>query len=84
MSRTRLSLCRGPTRLTCSLNRTASCPLLFLSDIVEELDAARDAGMQTLLLDRREDYPDARTAEATHGHRRVASFAEIGALEMTG
>jgi enolase-phosphatase E1 len=58
--------------------------ILFLSDIVEELDAARDAGMQTLLLDRREDYPDARTAEATHGHRRVASFAEIGAIEMTG
>ena len=55
--------------------------ILFLSDVVEELDAAREAGMQTLLLDRREDYPVARTGEATHGHRRVTSFAEIPALE---
>jgi enolase-phosphatase E1 len=54
--------------------------ILFLSDVVEELDAARDAGMRTLLLDRREDYPDARTGEATHGHGRVTSFDEIGAI----
>ena len=51
--------------------------IVFLSDIVEELDAARDAGMRTVLLDRREDYPRARTGEATHGHARVESFAEI-------
>ena len=55
--------------------------ILFLSDVVEELDAAREAGMRTLLLDRREDYPQPRTGEAAHGHRRVTSFAEIGALE---
>jgi len=53
--------------------------ILFLSDVVEELDAARDAGMQTGLLDRREDYTSPRTGEAAHGHRRVASFAEIDA-----
>lgn len=53
--------------------------VLFLSDIVEELDAARAAGMQTVLLDRREDYPDERTGEAAHGHRRVESFADVGA-----
>ena len=58
----------------------APADILFLSDVVEELDAARDAGMRTLLLDRREDYPSARTGEATHGHRRVTSFAEIGAI----
>ncbi|MUV14327.1 acireductone synthase [Noviluteimonas gilva] len=51
--------------------------IVFLSDIVEELDAARDAGMRTVLLDRREDYPRARTGEATHGHERVESFADI-------
>jgi enolase-phosphatase E1 len=54
--------------------------ILFLSDVVEELDAAREAGMRTLLLDRREDYPAPRTGEAAHGHRRVTSFAEITAL----
>ena len=59
----------------------APAEILFLSDVVEELDAARDAGMRTLLLDRREDYPEPRTGEATHGHRRVTSFAEIGATD---
>ena len=53
--------------------------VLFLSDVVEELDAAREAGMQTVLLDRREDYAQPRTGDATHGHRRVESFADIGA-----
>ncbi len=51
--------------------------IVFLSDVVEELDAAREAGMQTVLLDRREDYPQPRTGEATHGHRRVESFADV-------
>ena len=52
--------------------------VLFLSDIIEELDAAREAGMRTQLLDRREDYPQARISdEATHGHARVESFAQI-------
>ncbi|HZX81100.1 MAG TPA: acireductone synthase, partial [Lysobacter sp.] len=48
------------------------------SDVVEELDAAREAGLQTVLLDRRQDYPQPREGEATHGHRRVESFADIG------
>jgi len=51
--------------------------VLFLSDVVEELDAAREAGVGTVLLDRRHDYPQARLGEATHGHRRVESFADI-------
>ncbi|HEY0660551.1 MAG TPA: acireductone synthase [Lysobacter sp.] len=51
--------------------------ILFLSDVVEELDAAREAGMQTALIDRRNDYPQPRIDEATHGHARVESFAEI-------
>jgi enolase-phosphatase E1 len=53
--------------------------VVFLSDVVEELDAAREAGMCTVLVDRREDYPQPRTGESTHGHRRVESFADIGA-----
>ena len=52
--------------------------ILFLSDVVAELDAAREAGMRTVLLDRREDYPQARIGdEATHGHARAESFADI-------
>jgi enolase-phosphatase E1 len=51
--------------------------ILFLSDVVEELDAAREAGLSTALIDRRQDYPQPRTGEATHGHARVESFADI-------
>ncbi len=51
--------------------------ILFLSDVVEELDAARLAGLRTILLDRHEDYPSPRTGAAAHEHARVASFADI-------
>jgi len=51
--------------------------VLFLSDVVEELDAAREAGLDTVLVDRRQDYPAPRLGEATHGHRRVEDFAAI-------
>ena len=51
--------------------------ILFLSDVVEELDAAREAGLQTRLIDRLDDYPQPREGEAAHGHARVASFADI-------
>jgi enolase-phosphatase E1 len=33
--------------------------------------------MRTLLIDRREDYPEPRRGHAAHGHARVVSFAEI-------
>lgn len=46
---------------------------LFCSDVLEELDAAREAHFETLLLDRPHDYPSPRTD--SHGHRRVTSFA---------
>jgi len=59
-----------------ALNR-AGPDVLFLSDVVEELDAAREAGMDTVLVDRLDDYPNPRNAEACNGHRRVESFAEI-------
>jgi enolase-phosphatase E1 len=51
--------------------------ILFLSDVVEELDAARAAGMQTVLVDRPADYPHSRQGDAAHGHTHVASFLEI-------
>ncbi len=51
--------------------------ILFLSDVVEELDAAREAGLQTVLVDRQQDYPQPRMGDATHGHARVESFAQI-------
>ena len=51
--------------------------IVFLSDVVEELDAAREAGLQTVLVDRLEDYPQPREGEATHGHVRVTRFSDI-------
>ena len=51
--------------------------ILFLSDVVEELDAARLTGMQTVLVDRLADYPEPRHGDAAHGHTHVASFLEI-------
>lgn len=51
--------------------------ILFLSDVVEELDAAREAGLRTVLVDRLEDYPQPREGAAAHGHHRVSSFADI-------
>jgi enolase-phosphatase E1 len=53
----------------------AATEILFLSDVIEELDAARKAQFQTVLVDRREDYPAPRVDG--HGHRRVVSFLEI-------
>lgn len=49
--------------------------ILFLSDIGEEIDAAKTAGMQTVQLVRPEDYPNLRLADA----RRPAacSFSDI-------
>ena len=53
--------------------------IVFLSDVVEELDAAREAGMHTVLLDRRQDYPQPRTGDATHGHPRAETFDQVDA-----
>lgn len=51
--------------------------IVFLSDVVAELDAARAAGLRTVLLDRRPDYPQPRSGALANGHDRVESFAEI-------
>jgi len=63
-------------RIATSLD-AAPGEITFLSDVVEELDAARDAGLQTVLVDRIEDYPEPRVGPAAHGHRRVESFATL-------
>jgi enolase-phosphatase E1 len=62
-----------------SLNRRPG-DIVFLSDVVAELDAARDAGMRTVLLDRREDYPQPRDAATCNGHPRVETFDAVDAL----
>ena len=51
--------------------------ILFLSDVVAELDAARDAGLRTALVDRIEDYPQPRSAGDCNGHPRVDSFDAV-------
>jgi enolase-phosphatase E1 len=51
--------------------------VLFLSDVVEELDAAREAGLQTVLVDRREDYPNPREGQLANGHARVTAFDQV-------
>jgi len=51
--------------------------IVFLSDVVEELDAAREAGVGTVLVDRLDDYPQPREGEATHGHVRVTGFDQV-------
>ena len=56
---------------------TPASEIVFLSDVVAELDAAREAGMRTVLVDRASDYPQPRTGEAAGGHPRVAGFDGI-------
>jgi enolase-phosphatase E1 len=51
--------------------------ILFLSDVVEELDAAREAGLRTVLVDRLDDYPQPRFGDAANGHARVERFDQI-------
>lgn len=48
--------------------------IVFLSDVVAELDAAREAGLRTTLIDRLEDYPQPRTGGAANGHPRATGF----------
>jgi len=60
--------------------QVAADQIVFLSDVVEELDAAGATGMQTVLVDRREDYPMPREGAAANGHRRIESFAELREL----
>jgi enolase-phosphatase E1 len=66
----------GPKRSPESYTKIAAAlggPPMFLSDVPEELDAARAAGLRTILVDRRADYPSPRDSS----HPRVESFHQI-------
>ena len=63
-------------RIVQAIGRPAG-EILFLSDVVEELDAAREAGLQTRLIDRLDDYPLPRVGDAGNGHPRVENFQQI-------
>ena len=51
----------------------APAEVLFLSDVVRELDAAREAGCRTRLVVREGNVP----VEDTHGHRVLESFKDL-------
>jgi enolase-phosphatase E1 len=76
----------GPKREAASYARIAAelgtppAGIVFLSDVVAELDAAREAGLRTVLLDRRQDYPQPRDAAASNGHPRVEAFDAVDPL----
>ncbi|AXI83730.1 acireductone synthase [Xylella taiwanensis] len=55
----------------------APAGILFLSDVIAELDAAAYAGMKTVLIDRREDYPTPRNAKDAGRHMHLESFAQL-------
>jgi len=69
----------GPKKEPASYQKIAAdfalppAEILFLSDVVAELDAAREGGMETALVVRPGNAP----APADHGHRTIESFAEI-------
>ena len=60
------------TRIAASMGE-APGTVLFVSDIVAELDAARAAGMQTALSIR----PGNAAIASGHGHRSISSFDEL-------
>lgn len=69
----------GPKRVAESYRKIGAdiglpaAEILFLSDVAAELDAARDAGLQTALVLRPGNAP----SPADHGHATITSFAEI-------
>lgn len=50
----------------------AADKILFLSDVIEELDAAREAGMQTILVAR-----EGESVPSAHPYESVTSFSQI-------
>lgn len=73
----------GPKRESNSYRKIAESiglpppQILFLSDVVEELDAAGRAGMHTVLVDRLSDYPAPRSGLEVGKHQRVEAFDQI-------
>jgi enolase-phosphatase E1 len=55
----------------------AAAEITFCSDVFGELDAAHQAGLHTVLVDRREDYAQTRTLPAGSAHQRIESFDDF-------
>ena len=76
----------GPKREAESYRRIAAdmgmppSAILFLSDVTQELDAAREAGMRTALVARTGNAPVA----AGHGHAVVTDFGQVDSLFFGG
>jgi len=51
--------------------------VVFLSDVVEELNAARSVGLETWLIDRLPDYSMPRLDNARNGHPRAEDFSQL-------
>ncbi|MGY4697029.1 acireductone synthase [Xylella fastidiosa subsp. sandyi] len=51
--------------------------IVFLSDVIEELNAAAQIGLNTVLIDRRDDYPTPRHLKDTDRHLHLDSFAKL-------
>ena len=68
----------GPKNEAASYQRIANAfgipasEILFVSDVARELDAARDAAMQTLLCVRPGNHP-----QLSHTHKVITTFADI-------
>ncbi|MGQ3469416.1 acireductone synthase, partial [Xanthomonas campestris] len=73
----------GATRYSSSYRRTAertgvrAPESLFLSDVSEQLDAAKRAGRRTALPDRLQDYPVPRSPHDVGSHERVQSCTHL-------
>jgi len=76
----------GPKRESASYASIATAigappdAIVFLSDVVEELDAARAAGLGTVLIDREQDYPVPRIGAACNGHARAEDFSAVNGI----
>lgn len=68
--------CASYARILGMIGRTGA-ETLFLSDVVAELDAAREAGLHTILLERGEPNAD------RNGHPAVSDFNQIGPSDPT-
>jgi enolase-phosphatase E1 len=64
----------------CAIASEFSCQpieILFISDVIEELKAAKKAGLQTLLSIR----PGNKAVESDHGFTSITSFAQVKLIE---
>ena len=68
---------RNVTRPRLTPDEIKSNAVTYEKQVFKILDAAREAGMRTVLVDRLQDYPQPRTGDACNGHLRVERFDAI-------